>query len=189
MSVILLCSCMCKEGMACGRTPLLRECSPHSEDADNTKANLSSITTLAKLRQNCTKTKKIVWNMDKSWPSPSKVEFIIDIWTTECTRETFCDWWMTLWSSKCTYLENVPSCLMPLAQHFYGMWYTLENPFKNGAGKQSFLFLFQLASYIKPSFMWTLRTSTTMTPSTDWCGFPWVKSANTPEKNLNGRSL
>lgn len=112
MSVILLCSCMCKEGMAYGRTHLLRECSPHSEDADDTKANFSSITTLAKLRQYCTKTKKIVWNMDKSWPSKA---VLTDIWTTECTRETFCDWWMTLWSSECTYLENVPFGLMPLA--------------------------------------------------------------------------
>ena len=55
--------------------------------------------------------------------------------------------------------------------------YPDSGQFKNGAGKLSFVLLFQLASNIKPSFMWTLRTSTTMNPSTDWCGFPWVKSA------------
>lgn len=156
--------------------------SPASEE-EGVKVNFSDITTFAKLQNTCSY--KVVWNNKRLPRWLRNFDFAKDLWTEE-----FCDWWTSLWSSDdVTLLEDMPKLLKPLALHMYSLWYTKEHPFKNGAGKTTFVFIFSLAQYMDPNFLWSIRISTTINPLTDWCGFAGKYSRNLKEKNINGRSL
>ena len=102
--------------------------------------------------------------------------------------EVFTTWWNSLWSSHdCMELECPPLWAHPLVQHMYGIWYTGEVPFNNGAGKLTCAFLLSTATLLPPKYLWTVRTSSTNHPTTDWCGFHGVESEQTLENNLNGK--
>ncbi len=148
------------------------------------KVNFSDLKNLKKLTSTCTYVVK--WKSENC----SQVDdgFFNHLWTTECSMEKFTTWWNSLWSSHdCMILKSPPPWASCLVQHMYGIWYCGEVPFKNGAGKLTCVHLLSIAMHLPPDYLWTVRTSSTIHPVTDWCGLHTVKSQQILERNLNGK--